>query len=97
MKNSEISIYPKHNLFTEQLLTSAEEKTVEDYNKLVRGKGSNSEGLTKREHFAGLAMQGSLAGRQNISMNNIDNVTIKMMVSVSIRFADELLGQIDKE
>jgi hypothetical protein len=49
------------------------------------------EGLTKREYFAGLAMQGILGGRkQKLSSYDADFVCKK-----STEFADELLKQLD--
>ena len=48
-------------------------------------------GLTKREYFAGLAMQGILA---NPSTNSARNVII---ADVAITCADELLKQLEHE
>ncbi len=46
-------------------------------------------GLTKREHFAGLAMQGICASGPVISN--------KLIVIESLRLADALLAELDKE
>ena len=47
------------------------------------------EGLTKREHFAGLAMQGICASAPTISNS--------LIVAESLRLADALLAELDKE
>ena len=47
-------------------------------------------GLTKREHFAGLAMQGVLA-------SDVDNIiTVSRAVLVAIEAADALLTELEK-
>ena len=56
-------------------------------------------GLTKREYFVGLCLQGILA---NSSINNMDlsptkSMTDALKVEFSIRMADELLKQLDNE
>ena len=48
-------------------------------------------GLTKREYFAGLAMQGLLANEDFIR-NNPDDV----IVGYSVKIADDLLKELDK-
>lgn len=51
---------------------------------------SNSlSGLSKREYFAGLAMQGILA-------NNDEIPFAENIAKISIKFADELLKQLEK-
>lgn len=45
------------------------------------------QGLTKREHFAGLAMQGLLS---------FDHVAFKDIVSQSVELADALLAELEK-
>ena len=45
-------------------------------------------GLTKREYFAGLAMQGMLANK------DASEFTCSETAEVSIRYADELLNQL---
>lgn len=47
-------------------------------------------GLTKREYFSGLAMQGMMA---NQGLNSYENNTI---AEWSIEMADELLAKLDK-
>lgn len=47
-------------------------------------------GLTKREHFAGLAMQGILASEPN------DTVTNEMLAGFSVQLADALLAELGK-
>lgn len=46
-------------------------------------------GLTKREYFAGLAMQGLLSNSERIG-------TADRYAEISIEFADELLKQLEK-
>jgi hypothetical protein len=48
------------------------------------------EGLTKREYFTGLAMQ-SIISREIFSSGNIEDVN-----KLAIRYADELLKQLEK-
>jgi len=50
---------------------------------------SLNQGLTKREYFAGLAMQGLLATSGKLSTNS------KWLSEASIRYADELLNQLN--
>ena len=47
-------------------------------------------GLTKREYFAGLAMQGMLSLPKNYGDKQI-------MINVAIEYADELLKQLESE
>ncbi len=53
-------------------------------------------GLTKREHYAGLALQGIIAGRKD-ELYKIKNETIKIYVELSIKSADELLKQLENK
>ena len=53
-------------------------------------KGQYSYGLTKREYFAGLAMQG-LMSNSKVNLNNINNI------SECVKIADELLKQLENE
>ena len=53
-------------------------------------------GLTKREHYAGLALQGIIAGRKD-ELYKIKDETIKIYVELSIKSADELLKQLEKK
>ncbi len=49
-------------------------------------------GLTKREHFAGLALQGFITrGLPIMSTPEIERVS-----SLSVRYADALLGELEK-
>jgi hypothetical protein len=49
-------------------------------------------GLTKREYFAVMAMQGSLASR-TVPLNHINK---ELFIEISIQFADELLKQLEE-
>ena len=53
-------------------------------------------GLTKREHYAGLALQGIIAGRKD-ELYKIKGETIKIYVELSIKSADELLKQLEEK
>ena len=53
-------------------------------------------GLTKREHYAGLAMQGLLALPDKGTFASFDEA-IEWMCEVSVKFADELLKQLENE
>lgn len=53
-------------------------------------------GLTKREHYAGLALQGIIAGRKD-ELYKIKDETIKIYVKLSIKSADELLKQLEEK
>ena len=48
-------------------------------------------GLTKREYFAGLAMQGMLANKDANTFN------AESTAEISIKYADELLTQLEDE
>lgn len=47
-------------------------------------------GLTKREYFAALAMQGLLADENNLS-------TIQSAAAYAVKFADALIAELNKE
>ena len=49
----------------------------------------DNQGLTKREHFAGLAMQGMISSTLNNSP--------KFIAEVAVKIADELLKQLDNK
>jgi len=52
-------------------------------------------GLTKREYFAGLAMQGMI---QNMHIKlNLSKTEADIIASQSIQFADELLKQLESD
>ena len=53
-------------------------------------------GLTKREHYAGLAMQGLLALPDKGTFGSFDEA-IEWMCEVSVKFADELLKQLENK
>ena len=53
-------------------------------------------GLTKREHYAGLAMQGLLALPDKGTFGSFDEA-IERICEVSIKFADELLKQLENK
>ena len=55
-----------------------------------------TEVLTKREHYAGLAMQGLLALPDKGTYNSFDEA-IERICEVSIKFADELLKQLENK
>ena len=55
---------------------------------------TTSLGLTKREHFAGLAMQGWLARCANIPHSH--KLEPEGMARVAVEMADALLAQLDK-
>ena len=53
-------------------------------------------GLTKREHYAGLAMQGLLALPDKGTYGSFDEA-IERICEVSVKFADELLKQLEEK
>ena len=53
-------------------------------------------GLTKREHYAGLAMQGLLALPDKGTFGSFDEA-IEWICEVSVKFADELLKQLENK
>ena len=53
-------------------------------------------GLSKREHYAGLAMQGLLALPDKGIYNSFDEA-IERICELSIKFADELLKQLENK
>ena len=53
-------------------------------------------GLTKREHYAGLALQGILA-LPDIGTYNCFDEAIERICELSIKFADELLKQLENK
>jgi hypothetical protein len=64
----------------ENLIHSFQGETIENFN-----------GLTKREYFAALAMQGLLSNK-SITTPDMDNA--KIIIEVSIGLADELIKQL---
>ena len=65
---------------------------IHSWNINEKGEG-NYQGLTKREYFAGLAMQGLLSNK-SITCPDVDNAEI--IISASICLADELLKQLEQ-
>jgi hypothetical protein len=55
-------------------------------------------GLTKREYFAGLAMQGILSNPSlaNLKLNPSEAMKDSVIIEYYIRMSDELLKQLDK-
>ena len=53
-------------------------------------------GLTKREYFAGLAMQGLLALTDKGTYSSLDE-GIERLCEFSVKFADELLKQLENK
>ena len=81
MKNADKPISP---IFSEKgFLTH--DSNLEDYKK------NQLSGLTKREYFAGLAMQGLLSNNSSIFYEN------NKIIETSILFSNELLKQLDNE
>lgn len=70
-----------------------------DYPINPTGHNQTGTGLTKREYFAGLALQGLLGNPalNNLNLNPKDNMKDTVMVEYSIRMADELLKQLDNQ
>lgn len=52
-------------------------------------------GLTKREYFAGLAMQGLLANSEDASIDG-DRCTPEIIARTSVEMADELIKQLNQ-
>ena len=63
---------------------------IHSWNINEKGEG-NYQGLTKREYFAGLAMQGLIANAPNGHLSNS-----KEGVSLAIQWTDELLKQLEQ-
>lgn len=54
-------------------------------------------GLSKREYFAGLAMQGILAGNYRYLDGNIEFPVTDLTCQLAVEFADNLLEQLEYE
>ena len=54
-------------------------------------------GLTKREYFAGLAMQGLLSANPKHTHGNIELPIPIVIATLSVDFADALLKQLEKK
>ena len=87
MKNADKPINPAHILIKEggnAFLVSAEGANRGNYT-------IGNLGLSKREYFAGLAMQGILA---NSSLNNLKEETV---AEISVLCANELLKRLEEQ
>ena len=87
MKNADKPIYPT----TSQKINETE---FFEYN--LPNKEKQYSGLTKREYFAGLAMQGLLALPDKGTFGSFDEA-IEWICEASVKFADELLKQLENE
>ena len=52
-------------------------------------------GLTKREYFAGLAMQGLLANNSIALPSSLSDYEFRKLSNVCLKYADSLLKQLD--
>jgi hypothetical protein len=85
MENKDMPVYPLCN--DEGFPSHESTVKLPDRQKLI--------GLTKREYFAGLAMQGILSGNYGVFYGNIDIPVETEIAKYSIECADELLKQLD--
>jgi hypothetical protein len=75
---------------------------MENGKKLMHSFGDNGdesgnyEGLTKREHFASIAMQGILSNKEIINRTG-NPIMRKQIIEESIKCADELLKQLEQD
>lgn len=71
---------------------------ADDYQPLKDGQKTGWEvkfgGLTKREYFAGVALQGILSNRWSMEFGNLNE---KQKAEMAIKHADELLKQLENE
>lgn len=71
---------------------------TDDYEPLVDGKKTGFEkkmpGLTKREYFAGVALQGILSNRWSMEFGNYNE---EAKAEMAIKQADELLKQLENK
>jgi len=79
MKNSEAPAFP---LDTKEVAASGNKYTMHHM------------GLSKREYFAGLAMQGICANLEHIHNTYENTPEHELIVNKSLRIADELLKQL---
>lgn len=54
-------------------------------------------GLTKREYFAAMAMQGILAGNYKELASNIGIPAIPDVLTFAVKYADALINELNKE
>ena len=87
MKNADKPINPS---------TSIKISDTEFFEYNLPNKERQYSGLTKREYFAGLAMQGLLALPDKGTYGSFDEA-IEWMCEVSVKFADELLKQLENK
>ena len=59
------------------------------------GNDAPQDGLTKREYFAAVAMQGILAGEDNFPYKSKDEF-LKSITSISVELADQLIIELNK-
>ena len=86
MKNADKPINPS---------TSIKISDTEFFEYNLPNKERQYSGLTKREYFAGLAMQGLMSSFTENAENGFYGT--KEVVSTAIEYADELLKQLEKE
>ena len=86
MKNADKPIYPT----TSQKINKTE---FFEYN--LPNKEKQYSGLTKREYFAGLALQGLMSSFTENAANGFYGT--KEVVSTAIEYADELLKQLEEK
>ena len=78
-------------------------KGADDYQPLKDGQKTGWEikfgGLTKREYFAGLAMQGIMSNSAlvNMELNPKNNLKDSVLAEYSVRMADLILKELEKE
>ena len=70
------------------------ENMIHSFNSTDYSQG-NFKGLTKREYFAGLAMQGLISSFTEKASNGSWGSEIKETIIVAIEYADELLAQLE--
>ena len=87
MKNGDKPINPLKGV-DDIFFNEKEESYIKEVKPLI--------GLTKREHYAGLAMQGLLALPDKGTYGSFDEA-IERICEVSVKFADELLKQLENK
>ena len=87
MKNGDKPINPLKGV-DDIFFNEKEESYIKEVKPLI--------GLTKREHYAGLAMQGLLALPDKGTYSSLDE-GIERICEFSIKFADELLKQLEEK
>ena len=87
MKNADKPIYPT---------TSQKINETEFFEYELPNRQRQYSGLSKREYFAGLAMQGLLALPDKGTFGSFDEA-IEWICEASVKFADKLLKQLENE